>query len=73
MNCWFCESPLCSGPEGGFYCPFSPCPACKAEAAAPLDGPEPERWRRMREGGTLARNLAEAGLTPLAEGGGQFT
>ncbi len=31
MCCWFCESPVRLGPEG-FYCPFGPCPACKAGA-----------------------------------------
>jgi hypothetical protein len=41
MCCWFCESPLRSGPEG-IYCPFAPCPACKTGAGgALLDGAEP--------------------------------
>ena len=62
MHCWFCESPIARGPEG-LYCPFADCPACKDRAApAPLDGPEPARWRRMREGGSLDANLEEAGL-----------
>lgn len=63
MHCWFCKSPLASGPAGP-YCPFAACPACKelAPAYALLDGREPERWRRLREAGQLGRNLAEAGL-----------
>jgi hypothetical protein len=32
---------------------------------ASLDGSEPERWRRMRDSGSLVENLADAGLTPL--------
>ena len=63
MHCWFCESPLASSPTG-IYCPFADCPACKDDAGtAPLNGPEPERWRRMREAGRLAVNLQEAGLS----------
>ncbi len=62
MHCWFCENPLSSSPAG-LYCPFADCPACKDEAgAALLDGAEPERWRRMREAGSLALNLLDAGL-----------
>ena len=72
MCCWFCESPLryagrvTDGPERGlslFYCPFADCPALKDHAGgAQLDGPETERWRCMREGGSLEKNLVEAGL-----------
>jgi hypothetical protein len=63
MHCWFCASPLSSG-SGGPHCPFAPCPACKAEAGiAPLDGPDPERWRRMRQVGRLTINIQEAGFS----------
>lgn len=64
MHCWFCESVARVGPDG-LYCPFAPCPACKdAAGGLPLDGPEPERWRRMREGGSLAEALVKAGFSP---------
>jgi hypothetical protein len=67
MCCWFCESPLRRGPAG-FYCPFEACPACKADGGdSALDGPEPERWRRMREGGTLADNLAGLPVSPRSD------
>lgn len=64
MHCWFCESPLRSAEPGSIYCPLADCPACKdlAPAYALLDGPETELWRSMREAGTLARNLLDAGL-----------
>ncbi len=65
MHCWFCESPLRSAGHGVIYCPFADCPACKEAAPAYtlLDGPETERWQRMRQGGTLENNLREAGLS----------
>lgn len=68
MHCWFCESPLRSSGPGEIYCPFGSCPACKdlAPAWALLDGPESERWRRMKDAGTLRGNLAEAGLIQSA-------
>ncbi len=68
MHCWFCESPVRRGPEG-FYCRFEPCPVGKVDAGdEPLDGWEPERWRRMREAGTLAEQLAELPLpVPIPE------
>ena len=71
MHCWFCESPLRRGPAG-FYCPFAECPAIKDGAGwAALAGAETERWQRMKEAGTLRRNLLEAGLLehPFAENG----
>ena len=62
MNCWFCESQLRHNGQG-FYCPFAACPACKDDADdSALDGPETERWQRMREAGILEDNLREAGL-----------
>ena len=61
MHCWFCESPLESGPAGP-YCPFAPCPACKVDPG-PLHGAEPERWRRLRQAGRLEASLQEAGLS----------
>ncbi len=62
MNCWFCESQLRHNGRG-FYCPFELCPACKDDAGdSMLDGPETERWQRMREAGILEDNLGEAGL-----------
>ena len=68
MHCWFCESPLRGAGPGEIFCPFADCPACKEEAPAYtlLNGPEPERWRRMREAGSLDRNLQEAGFSGLA-------
>ncbi len=64
LCCWFCESDLRRN-DIGFYCPFAACPACKEDAGdSVLDGPETERWQSMREGGSLKKNLAEAGLQP---------
>ena len=71
MHCWFCENPLRRGPAG-FYCPFAACPAIKDDAGwAVLNDLETERWWRMKEAGTLRRNLLEAGLLedPSAEDG----
>lgn len=68
MCCWFCESDLRRN-GAGFYCPLAVCPACKDNAGdSALDGPETERWRHMREAGTLAENLASAGL-PVGDSG----
>ena len=61
MHCWFCESPLSSGPTGP-YCTFAACPACKVNPG-PLQGAESERWRRLRQASRLAVSLQEAGLS----------
>ncbi len=64
MHCWFCESPLRRS-SAGLYCPVAACPACKdGRADAPLDGPETEYMRRMREAGTLTAAIAAAGFGP---------